>query len=132
MKDYRQLFGNLVQGEFPNIKAVNASSPNAKDGSPYTAAVIDDIWGFMQALMAAAGESPSGESEAAGASQLLEAMIKLFASIGGETGELPLASLLQKGIVQLSNAIDSQAEDRAATSRALNNLRVHITGLLAA
>ena len=123
MKDYRHLFGNLVKGEFPNIKAVNASGPNNKDGTPYTADVLDDIWGWMQALMAKADIKPNGESESADTSQLLEALKILFAAGGID---LPKASLHEVGITQLSNAIDSNADDISATSKAVNTLRIEL------
>jgi len=43
---------------------------------------------------------------------------------------LPLADLTRQGITQLSNAIDSYAEDMAATPKSLDNLRQHIKKLI--
>jgi hypothetical protein len=94
VKDYKQLFGNLVDGEFPDIKARNASGPGMKDGSPYTAAVLDDLWGFLQAVLAEAQLKPNGESEASGASQVLEGLIATIKS--------KIATELQPGTVRSS------------------------------
>jgi hypothetical protein len=74
MRNYRQLYGNLVLGNFPSIKARNASGPGATDGTPYDENFINDLWGFMQAALNAAGITPNGESETAEESQVLEAL----------------------------------------------------------
>jgi len=74
MKNYKSLFQQLVLGQWPNIKAKNASGPSATDGTPYTDDVINDIWGFMQDTMHSAGFTPNGQSEEAGSGQILQAI----------------------------------------------------------
>ena len=132
MKNYRDLYGTLVEGNFPHIKAINASSPTAKDGTPYHDAVVNDIWGSMQAIMLSAGLSPNGQSEAAGSSQILDALIKIIEEVSppADKIEITRATLTKLGITQLSNAINSEDETLAATSRALNDLREHLTQMI--
>lgn len=73
-------------GSWPNWTAKNVTAPGAGDGTEFIAALVNDIWGVHQAIMAYAGLSPNGVTEAAGAnpttaptSQILEAMHKGFA-----------------------------------------------------
>jgi hypothetical protein len=73
MKNYKSLFGPLVNGQWPNITAKNASVQGAVDGTPFTEDFINDIWGFMQAVMLSANLTPDGQSESSGASQILQA-----------------------------------------------------------
>jgi len=73
MKNYKDLYGNLVLGEFPNITAKNASGPGATDGTPYERSLIDDIWGIFQDVLSSVGLTPDGIAEAAGSSQFMEA-----------------------------------------------------------
>jgi hypothetical protein len=72
-----------THGSYPETKALNASGPLAKDGTPYHAAVIDDLWGFNQALMSAANMFPNGVTETVEGSQRLEA-IRRIAGYPGE------------------------------------------------
>ena len=73
MVNYKQTYGNLVIGEFPNTQAKNASGPGATDGTPYDSLFISDLWGARQDLLAMAGMTPDGVQEAAGSSQFMEA-----------------------------------------------------------
>lgn len=59
---------------YPLGKAKNDSAPGANDGTPLVAPLVNDIWGFQQALLAAAGITPSGSPDAANSSQYLEAI----------------------------------------------------------
>jgi hypothetical protein len=74
MFDWASKFSGLVLGTFPNITGKNASGPTATDGTPFTADYINDMWGFMQDILNAAGLTPSGQAEAAGSSQVLTAL----------------------------------------------------------
>jgi hypothetical protein len=74
MKDYG-LIPNTV-GSYPNTVGQNASGAGATDGTPYIKDVIDDLWGARQAIMDYAGLTPNGVTEAAGASQFIEAVQK--------------------------------------------------------
>lgn len=91
MIDYDASFTFTDGAVFPDTAAVNASIPSAQDGTEFTKAMVDDIWGFNQALLDHAGMTPDGFAEAAGASQRLEALQKAF--IGpGEIVEWNLAA----------------------------------------
>ncbi|MEI0492058.1 hypothetical protein R4J17_06405 [Brachyspira intermedia] len=80
MKDYSQAFINTNGEEFPNTKAVDANSPGATNGTEIIADLLNDNWGFFQALLKTASISPNGEDETADNSQKLEAIMKLINS----------------------------------------------------
>ena len=80
MKDYSQAFINTNGEEFPNTKAVDANSPGATNGTEIIADLLNDNWGFSQALLKTASISPNGEDETADNSQKLEAIMKLINS----------------------------------------------------
>ena len=50
------------------------SAPGANDGTPYTAARANDIFGFQQALMLRSGKVPSGNADTQLVSDALDAM----------------------------------------------------------
>jgi hypothetical protein len=72
-----ELISNVL-GMFPDVEAKNASGPTAIDGTPYIKKVVDDLWGFNQALMDEAVLIPSDNDEATENSQRLSALKKLF------------------------------------------------------
>lgn len=74
MKDYKTLYGSLVNGDWPATVAKNASGPFASDGTPFTAELINDLWGGRIDLMVKAGLTPDGVTEANGTSQFMEAL----------------------------------------------------------
>ena len=74
MKDYSVIGTPHTSGSFPDVKAVDASGAGETDGTPVKKIYMDNDWGARQALMAAAGLTPNGVTEAAGASQTLEAL----------------------------------------------------------
>jgi len=79
MKDMSTVFAEF-NGIWPDITAKNVTAPGAGDGTEFVAALIDDgMWGWQQALLDYAGVSPNGITEAAGASQILDALKKGFA-----------------------------------------------------
>ena len=80
MKDYSQAFINTNGEEFPNTKAVDANSPGATNGTEIISDLLNDNWGFSQALLKTASISPNGEDETADNSQKLEAIMKLINS----------------------------------------------------
>lgn len=82
MIDYSTI-ANTV-GAFPNVVSQNATAPGATDGTPYLKSVIDDLWGARQALLDAAGMTPTGVTESATVSQQLEAIQK----VAGYPGEV--------------------------------------------
>lgn len=81
MIDYKATFTNTDGANFPNTKAVNASGPSATDGTEFIKAMIDDMWGFSQALLDYTDDTPNLTSEAAGASQRLNSILKIAGHI---------------------------------------------------
>jgi len=80
---YETSVGN-VTGTFPATTAKNSSTPGATDGTPLVAAMVNNIWGYFQALMNQAGLTPNGVQEAYNASQLLTASQLLFGAAPGD------------------------------------------------
>ncbi len=65
--------------EYPYGGAQDVTVPGDNTGTPYVADVLNDIFGFQQALLGDSGIVPSNNPEEVGASQYLQA---LFASSG--------------------------------------------------
>lgn len=63
-----------VDADYPHGKARNAASYQDGTGTPVEKRWLNDDWGFKQALLGAAGLTPSGEPDKVGASQYLEAV----------------------------------------------------------
>ena len=80
---YETSVGN-VTGTFPATTAKNSSTPGATDGTPLVAAMVNNIWGYFQALMNQAGLTPNGVQEAYNASQILTASQLLFGATPGD------------------------------------------------
>lgn len=59
---------------YPQGKARNAGSFQDGTGTPLEKAWVNDLWGFLQALLASAGITPSGSPDQVGASQYLQAV----------------------------------------------------------
>lgn len=64
--------------EYPYGKAQNISTPGDGTGTPWEAALVNDIFGFQQALLDRAIIVPTGTPEEVGASQYLDALDTLF------------------------------------------------------
>ena len=78
MRQVSSLFTNY-NGTFPNYSGKNATGAGATDGTEWIAGYIDDYgWGWAQALMEHENLTPDGVTEAAGASQILDAIQLLF------------------------------------------------------
>jgi hypothetical protein len=75
-----------TSGSFPNVEATDSSGPTLRDGTPINANLINDIWGAFQAILNAAGTTPSDGVETSSASDLLDSIRKL----GGAPGEVVL------------------------------------------
>ena len=74
---------NGPDASYPGGSFKNASTPTATDGTPFEEAWANDMLGFMQALLAAAGITPSGVPDTAVASQHLAAMRQLMGLTAG-------------------------------------------------
>lgn len=62
--------------DYPYGAARNITVPGDGTGTPWEAALVNDVFGFQQALLAGAGVVPSGTPDKVGASQYLEALKK--------------------------------------------------------
>lgn len=68
---------NNTSGAFPDVEATDSSGPTLRDGTPINANLINDIWGAFQAILNAAGTTPSASAETSSASDLLDSIRKL-------------------------------------------------------
>lgn len=66
-----------VDGNYPYGSSKDETAPAAGDGTPYFKGRADDIFGFQQALLKAAGIVPSGNAETALESEYLKAIVDL-------------------------------------------------------
>lgn len=64
--------------EYPDGKAQNIASPGDGTGTPWEAALVNDIFGFQQYLTSKAGITPSGTPDDATTSQYFEAIWALL------------------------------------------------------
>lgn len=63
--------------EYPYGKARNISTPGDGTGTPWEAALVNDIFGFQQALLSEASVVPSGNPDEVGDSQYLTALLSI-------------------------------------------------------
>lgn len=63
---------------YPHGKARNQNTPGDGTGTPLEADWINDLWGFLQALLAAGGIAPSNLPDKVGTSQYLDAIKALI------------------------------------------------------
>lgn len=63
--------------DYPNGGPQDVTVPGDGTGSPWTAAVIKDLWGYQQGLCLRSGVTASGTPDTAPASQQIEALSKL-------------------------------------------------------
>lgn len=63
--------------DYPYGAARNITVPGDGTGTPWEAALVNDLFGFQQALLSAAALVPSGSPDKVGASQYLNALLKL-------------------------------------------------------
>lgn len=79
-----------ADANYPLGSARNVSAPGAGDGTPIVADVLNDLFGFQQGLLAAAGLTASGLPDRVGASQYLDAIQALIdletAALAANTG----------------------------------------------
>lgn len=68
---------NPADANYPGGSFKNASSPTATDGTPFEEQWANDALGFLQALIALAGITPSGVPDTAIDSQHLAAVLKI-------------------------------------------------------
>lgn len=62
---------------YPYGGAQNITTPGDGQGTPWEAALVNDIFGFQQALLSFAGVTPSGAPDQVGAAQYLQALARV-------------------------------------------------------
>jgi hypothetical protein len=67
---------------YPYGQGRNITVPGDGTGTPWEAGVVNDLFGFQQALLSAIGVTPSTFPEAVGASQYLQAVVALASGLG--------------------------------------------------
>lgn len=72
-----------ADGAYPLGKARNSGSYQDGTGTPLERDWVNDLWGFQQALLAAAEITPSGTPDQVGASQYLESLEAVIAAAVG-------------------------------------------------
>ncbi|MBU1080897.1 MAG: hypothetical protein KKB59_10465 [Spirochaetes bacterium] len=82
MKDFKTTYGGLVIGDWPNSIPKNASGPSASDGTPFTADLIADLWGWQKRIMTLAGMTPNGAWDDSSASQIVTAIERVIRGPG--------------------------------------------------
>jgi microcystin-dependent protein len=113
-------FTNTNGSAFPDTEAINVSAPGAGDGTEFVALMVNNVWGFQQALMDYAGLTPDGVQEAPGTAQFLDALAKGY-GIGPGVGviywknDTPAAKgdrvlLLQGQVITIANYAELVAE----------------------
>lgn len=68
--------------DYPFGAARNITVPGDGTGTPWEAALVNDLLGWQQAILSAAGVVPSANPDKVGASQYLDSLIKLFRTSG--------------------------------------------------
>jgi len=76
---------------FPDTLAVNSSEPTRRDGTAITADVLNDLWGFFQALLFESDQTPNtdgeyAERETGGVSG--SQAVRAVRALGGAPGEI--------------------------------------------
>ena len=95
-----------ADAEYPYGKARDVAAPGDNLGTPYNALKINDDFGFHQALLDAAGITPSGVPDKVGASQYLDAINALIANAVGALQEAayPVGSIYVNATVATNPA----------------------------
>jgi hypothetical protein len=108
---------------YPLGKAQNVAAAGDGTGTPLEQAWLNDLWGFLQALLAEVGEAPSGTPDRVGASQYLDAIIRLAN---------PETVITPAEITATTNNYAPTGHDRATVERwSSDGLRL-VTGLSSA
>lgn len=66
---------------YPYGKAQNITTVGDATGTPWEAALVNDLFGFQQALLAAGGITPSGNPDSVAASDYLAAVLSIIRNI---------------------------------------------------
>ena len=64
----------ITDPNYPHGKARNVTAPGDGNGTPWEERVVNDLWGFMQALLARGGVAPSGVPDNVAASDYVDSL----------------------------------------------------------
>lgn len=137
MKDFADIAQTV--GTFPDVSAQNDTSPGAKDGTPLVAQWVSDLFGFFQAILDYASDTPDGNAEVHDASQLLDSIKACFVDgISGGTYS-PSAPLIWNESVTINSSGETTAPLKLAvrsadpsTGDTVGNLAILTNGILKA
>lgn len=73
---------DTTDANYPYGKAQNITTPGDGTGTPWEAALLNDVFGFQQALLKSAGIVPSGAADKVTASQYLQALTEIGSGRG--------------------------------------------------
>lgn len=96
---------------YPYGKARNITVPGDGTGTPWEAALVNDIFGFQQALLNLASITPNGTPDSATASQYLDAVL----SIIGTRGYSSIANMVADTSLKSGNLVFTFDGDRFET-----------------
>lgn len=109
-----------ASSSYPYGKAQDITSPGDGTGTPWTALVVNDWFGFFQGLLVKASITPTGDSDTAIASQYIDALDALYdQSADGSTSV--------KGLLKLSDDSTSTSTALAATINAVARVNTALT-----
>lgn len=106
-----------ASAEYPYGQARNITLPGDGTGTPWEAALVNDLFGFQQALLTQASIVPTGDPEEVGASQYLEALQRLGVFLydsarGYNTGEtVRTDAAVYRSLVDNNTGNDPDADD---------------------
>ena len=63
--------------DYPYGEARNITTPSDGTGTPWEAALVNDLFGFQQALLSAAGIVPTGNPDSVSESQYMQALVEI-------------------------------------------------------
>jgi hypothetical protein len=86
-----------ADADYPFGSARNITTPGDGTGTPLEEAWLNDLFGFQQALLDAAGISPSGNPDTVQASQYLSAALVIFGAVEKSLAGLGSRSVLVEG-----------------------------------
>lgn len=94
-----------VDPAYPRGKARNAGTFNDGSGTPLEKDWVNDLWGFLQSLLAAASLTPSGSPDQVGASQYVAAVQSIAALAASAATGVAFKAQALKGWSRISTTI---------------------------
>ncbi len=100
--------------DYPYGAARNITVPGDGSGTPWEAGLVNDLFGFQQALLGMAGIVPSGNPDKVGASQYLEALTKAFDRSFDSTAAMIADQKLTEGLYVRTRGYTAKGDGGAA------------------